>query len=239
MGTRLAVGHDLLLAEELLLLSLHDEKGSDQTWSSLDPGLAGALLLELTEIGALRVDGDGNLVAAGPRSDDPLLSEALDAVSSSERPRGAKHWVNKLPGRLKPLRQRLAERLVARGILGEERKDLLGVTLSRRYPQKDPGPEQALRTRLMSALSREGEPAPRDAQLIGLLRPFDLIVKNVPREHRKQAKRRAKEIAENGPVNKAVHDTVTEVQTAIMVTVAASAAASGGNGGGGDGGGGC
>ncbi len=34
---------DLLLAEELLLLSLDDEKGSDQTWSSIDGGLAGAV----------------------------------------------------------------------------------------------------------------------------------------------------------------------------------------------------
>jgi len=45
-------GHDLLLAEELLLLSLDDEKGSDQTWSSRDPGLAGARLLELMETGS-------------------------------------------------------------------------------------------------------------------------------------------------------------------------------------------
>lgn len=36
--------HDLLLAEELLLLSLDDEKGSDQTWSSVESGLAGAVL---------------------------------------------------------------------------------------------------------------------------------------------------------------------------------------------------
>jgi hypothetical protein len=37
------VSTDLLLAEELLLLSLDDEKGSDQTWSSIDGGLAGAV----------------------------------------------------------------------------------------------------------------------------------------------------------------------------------------------------
>jgi len=67
----------------------------------------------------------------------------------------------------------------------------------------------------VSALSEDREPAPRDAQLIGLLRPFDLITKTVPREHRKQAKRRATEIAETGPVGSAVRGTVTEVQSAI------------------------
>lgn len=87
------------------------------------------------------------------------------------------------------LRRRVAERLVDRGILGEESKELLGVTVSRRYPEKDGAPEQALRARLLSALTDAGEPPARDAQLIGLLRPFDLIAKNVPREQRKGAKR--------------------------------------------------
>jgi hypothetical protein len=159
---------DLLLAEELLLLSLDDEKGSDFTWSGLDPGLAGALLIELTEMGALRVDGEGNLVAGGPRPGDALLAEALDVVTSSDRPRGAKHWVDRLPGKLKPLRRRIAERLVDRGILGEERREVLGMTMSHRYPERDSGPEQALRDRLMNALIGDGEPGPRDAELICL-----------------------------------------------------------------------
>jgi hypothetical protein len=135
---------DLLLAEELLLLSVDDEKGSDQTWSSLDGGLAGTLLLELTEDGALRLDGDDKLVAGASAPADPLLVEALEAVRASDKPRDAKHWVSKLPGELKPLRRRLAERLVERGILGEDRKELLGLTVSRRYPERDPEPERAL-----------------------------------------------------------------------------------------------
>jgi hypothetical protein len=69
-GEKVPMGHDLLLAEELLLLSLDDEKGSDQAWSGLDPGLAGALLLELTEADALRVDGEGDIVPGAVRPTD-------------------------------------------------------------------------------------------------------------------------------------------------------------------------
>lgn len=129
-GRRDQVSPDLLLAEELLLLSLDDEKGSDQTWSSIDGGLAGALLLELTEAGALRLEDD-KLVPGASVPADPLLVEALEVVRSSEKPRDAKHWVTKLPGQLKPLRRRLAERLVERGILAEDSKELLGLTVSR------------------------------------------------------------------------------------------------------------
>jgi len=227
---------DLLLAEELLLLSLDDEKGSDQTWSSVDGGLAGALLLELTEDGALRLDEDDKLAPGGAVPADPLLVEALEAVRSADKPRDAKHWVSKLSDELKPLRRRLAERLVELGILGEDRKELLGLTVSRRYPERDPEPERALRARLLAILTGEAEPAPRDAELIGLLRPFDLVAKNVLREHRKEAKRRAKEIAETGPVGSAVSSEVADVQVAIMAGTAAAVFVDGG-GGGGDGGG--
>lgn len=227
---------DLLLAEELLLLSLDDEKGSDQTWSSVDGGLAGALLLDLTEDGALRLDGDDKLVPGASAPADPLLAEALEAVRCADKPRDAKHWVSKLPGELKPLRRRLAERLVERGILGEDRKELLGLTVSRRYPERDPEPERALRARLLAALTGEALPPPRDAELIGLLRPFDLVAKNVPREHRKEAKRRAKEIAQTGPVGSAVSREVADVQIAIMAGTAAAVFVDGG-GGGGEGGG--
>lgn len=85
-------------------------------------------------------------------------------------------------------------------------------------------------------MTGEAEPAPRDAELIGLLRPFDLVAKNVPREHRREAKRRAKEIAETGPVNSAVSREVADVQIAIMAGTAAAVFVDGG-GGGGDGGG--
>ena len=39
---------ELILAEELLLLILDDEKGSDRASWGGDPGLAGAILLDLT-----------------------------------------------------------------------------------------------------------------------------------------------------------------------------------------------
>jgi hypothetical protein len=96
-GRRDQVSTDLLLAEELLLLSLDDEKGSDQTWSSIGGGLAGALLLELTEAGALRLEGDDKLVPGASAPADPLLAEALEAVRCADKPRDAKHWVTKLP----------------------------------------------------------------------------------------------------------------------------------------------
>ncbi len=55
----------LNLAEELLLLAMHEEKGTVllRAATALPYGLAGALVIELVEAGLLRLDGK-NLVAA-------------------------------------------------------------------------------------------------------------------------------------------------------------------------------
>ncbi len=226
---------ELLLAEELLLLSLDDEKGTDRSWASIETGIAAALLMELTAGGALRLaEGDKIVVGDDPAATDPLLREALDAIRGVAKTRNATYWVSKLRGELKPLRQRVAERLVERGVLGEDTSRVLGVTVSRRYPERDPTPERALRVGLLLALTGERDPSRHEAELISLLRPMNLIPSSVPREHRSEARRRAKQIAERHPVAAAADGDFAAVQTAILAGVAASTAADGG--GGGDGG---
>jgi Golgi phosphoprotein 3 (GPP34) len=73
----------LILAEQLLLLFLDDENGSDQASWGGDPGLAGAILLDLTAQRALTED-DGDLVAVpGARPEHPLLAAGHAAIAAS------------------------------------------------------------------------------------------------------------------------------------------------------------
>jgi hypothetical protein len=213
---------ELILAEELLLLILDDEKGSDTaTWGG-DPGLAGALLLDLTRLRAL-TEADGKLVAEpGASLDHPLLAAAHAAIAADDKRRDAKGWVGRLPKELKPLRERVAARLVEHGILSEQRRKVLGLFPSTRFPEADPAAETALRERLRAVLQTERQPTPQDAMLVGLLRPYDLVRKLVPKDRRKDAERRADEIAEGGAAAKAVDDTLKGIQAAVMAGTTAA-----------------
>jgi hypothetical protein len=216
---------ELILAEQLLLLFLDDETGSDQASWGGDPGLAGAILLDLTAQRALTED-DGKLVAAPDAAPDhPLLAVAHAAIAASEKQRDAKGWVGSLPKELKPLRERTAERLVENGVLTEERRKLLKIFPTKRFPQSDPEPERDLRERLRAVLLTERQPTPQDAMLIALLQPYDLVKKLVPRERRKDAKERAKTVAEGGAAAKAVDDTLKGVQAAVIASTTAAVAA--------------
>jgi hypothetical protein len=81
----------------------------------------------LIAAGALREE-DGGLVAdAGHAPAHPVLADALAAIAADDRARSAKHWVSRLPRRVKPLKGRLAEPLVDRGVLAGADRRTFGV----------------------------------------------------------------------------------------------------------------
>lgn len=211
---------DLLLAEELLLIALDDEKGTTSSMVSLDPGLAGALLLDLIAAGALVESGDELDVDDGAGAPShPLLVDALGVIRAKGTPKKPKHWVDKLPGEraLKPIKGRVADSLVARGVLDETRHKTLGLFPSTRYPEADPAPERELRARLRATLLQGLEPEPATARLVALLHALGLVPAAVPKDQAKAAKARAKEIAASSAVGKAVKRAIDEVGAAVAV----------------------
>jgi hypothetical protein len=207
----------LILSEQALLIALDDEKGRDTTdWGS-EAGLAAGLLLDLARMDLVRLDGDGRIAAdEGRDPGNELLREAHAEIARSARPRSPKSWVGRLPRALKPLRDRLARGLVDRGVLTERHWRMLGIFPTTRFPEADPEPERELRARLLDVLVAGREPTEEEALLVGLLEPLGLLDAVVPRDDRKAARRRAKEIADPGLAGAAVRDSVRALQAAVI-----------------------
>lgn len=218
---------DLTVAEQLLLVALDDEKGADTAnWGGgVEAGLAGAILLELSAAGCLTAEGDKLIPADGDAPADPLARTALDAIRAEAKPRDAKTWIGRLQKELKPLREQVAQRLVERGVLGEERRRRLGLFETTRYPERDPEPEARLRTAMREVLVTGREPTAREVMLASLLHANDLVKRVVPKEDRRAAGKRAKAIAEGDAIGAAVGRTVSDVQAATMAAVTAATTA--------------
>jgi len=223
---------ELLLAEELLLLVLDDDKGRDNTLG-VESGLAGALLLELAA-GEWLDEADGKIVPLAGLPGRPvptgLLADALAVIQASDKPRDAKGWVRKLPGELKPIKGRVAQGLVARGVLSEQRRKVLGLIPYSSYPEADPEPERLLRERLRGELTGDGDLSSRTVLLVPLLRAYDLVGKIVLKDERTAAKLRAKELAEDPVhVGGAVRSALMGMQVAVTAAVTTSVAAGAGS----------
>ncbi|MFC4786903.1 GOLPH3/VPS74 family protein [Nocardioides sp. MAHUQ-72] len=223
-----------LIAEDLLLLLLDDEKGTLSASSYADTALGGALLTELALLGAVTVPEKTSvwrsarvLPVAAARVEDPLLAEALATVAEKQRP--AQDLVVRLG---KGLRGRLAARLVERGILERHDSRALGLFPRKRWPTRDAGPELRVRAALTAVLVQGARPDERTAALVALLAAIDRAHKVVdhPGVSSREVRRRAKEVAEGAWAAKAVRDAIQAATAAITAAIAAGAVAAGASG---------
>ncbi|GGD16561.1 GOLPH3/VPS74 family protein [Nocardioides daphniae] len=225
-----------LIAEDLLLLLMDDEKGRLAAASYAQPLFGGALLAELALDGAVEVEEKRGMwhtakvhavhPPAGGAAPDPLLARAWEVVA--EKPRTAQGLVDRL-GR--GVRKELQDRLVARGILERRETKILGLFPSTTWPAVDVQHEQQVRASLRDCLVIGLMPTPRTAALVALLAAVDQAYKVLapgdltsqrgelsPRE----VKRRAKAITEGDWAAKAVRDAVAASQAAISTAVMVS-----------------
>jgi hypothetical protein len=214
----------LSLAEELLLLALHDEKGTVLMTGStgLPYGLAGASLIELIDAGLLRVEGKTLGAAASGTAHDEVLDGILAQVRSAQRARDLKYWVSRIGRSGGKIKARVADRLVGKGILQKEEHRVLLIFPTTRFPQVNPMPEYGARERIRAALRGMTPPDERTAALIGLAYACDLIGRLFEKGERREAKKKAKDIAKSRPVGAAVVQTVEAVRAAAIAAAAGS-----------------
>lgn len=212
----------LNLAEELLLLALHDEKGTvlSSASTALKYGLSGAILMELTLNRRLHTDEKNLVVVDAASTGDDVLDEALTKIRESKRNRNAKYWVNKLSKGITDLKGRLLNRLVHKGILRREEHRILWVIPSQRYPTKDAKMEQGVREHIRAVILDGKMPDSRMTMLISLIKACNLVNELFSRKERKIARKRIKEIAESDLIAKMISDTIAGIQAAITAAVA-------------------
>lgn len=218
-----------LIAEDLLLLLLDDEKGT-ATSSYVDVALGGAVLLELALAEAVVVRErtsiwSGAKVAVTPGTTslgDPLLDSALPLVA--ERERSASDLVNRLG---KGVRGVLAERLAARGLLQRHDDKVLGLFPRTRWLAADTAHEAEVRRQLTAVLVQGVEPDPRTGALVALLAAVDQAPAAVDHAGipKRDVRRRAKEVAEGAWAADAVQDAIAASTAAVMAGVTAATAA--------------
>jgi len=215
-----------LIAEDLLLLLLDDDKGT-VTSMYCETALGGAVLVELALRGAVEVSEPTSVwrtakvrAVADCDAADEVLRSAYRTIA--ERERSAQDLVNKLG---KGLQEALAGRLVMRGLLERRADKVLGLFPRTRWPAVDSAHEAGVRRMLRAALVEGGEPDQRTAALIALLHAVDKAHKVVDHEGlpAREVRRRAKQISESDWAAKAVRDAIN-ASTAALAAIAAGGA---------------
>lgn len=214
----------MLIAEDLLLLVLDDEKGTlASSW--VQQALGGAILTELAMAGSVQVVPKSGLTPAkaltvpGRRPEEPILAAAYDSLAAG--PLSGKNAVTNL-GR--GLHEALAARLCDRNILKRRDEKILGLFPRTTWPAADSTHENAVRGQLYAVLVQGATPDPRTGPLIALLSSIDFAHKVIDTRPvgAGAVKRRAKEIARGDWAAKGVKDAIDEVVAVMTATMVAT-----------------
>jgi hypothetical protein len=218
----------LTMYEEILLLALDDRKGTAAMESGHANAMGGAILAELVLLGALKIGTDKKkFVDAEPGAQvaDPLLAECLELVRTAKRRKRAVDWVFKFAS-VKDLKNRVARGLVGKGVLGEEHDKVLGLFPRTKFPERDPGPEQALIERLRQAVLTDVDRVDERTLVVAVIaNATAMLPRVIGKKELKARKARLKTLAEGQLAGAATAEAVAAAQAAAMMAIVAATVA--------------
>lgn len=135
------------LYEGLVLLALNDETG-DTLGSYVEYTIAAGVIAELLLLNKIKVNRENKdkvEVLDNTPTGDPVMDRALQKIADKKRPDTLKNWVSRI-AQSSRLKHKVAEQLVADGIVKSEDKKVLWIFNYKVYPELNPEPEQQLRT---------------------------------------------------------------------------------------------
>lgn len=210
----------LSLPEEIMLLALHDEKGTVALESRYPYAVGGAVLAELVMRERVRLEKSGKkmlvrLTSSRPTG-RPFLDDCLERINDDTRLRPAETWVSRF-AETKQLKHRLAQQLCDRGILRADEDKILLLFTRQVYPEVDPRPEKELVERLRRAIFTNGEVDPRTAVLVSLAHHSGLLPNAFDKKKLKDRKVRIERIGEGDATSEATKQAIEAMQAAVFV----------------------
>lgn len=210
---------DLLLAEEVLLLVLDDEKGTvDWRAGNYQLALGAALISELLLMNCVEIDDSKKHLVSCQSTDvqHPVLKEAVELVAQSEKQKPLQYWVTKF-AQIKQLKQRLADELVQQRVLKKDEKDFLLFFTRTVFPERTGSVEDSIKKRVDEALYSDNEIEPRTGVLLSLLSTTGILNIYYGSKERKERKQRIKSIVDGSCIAKETGKVVESIQAAQAV----------------------
>lgn len=216
----------LTLTEELFLLSLREKKSTvGLPYSTAMPyALGGAMLAELVFSGQIQIDKDKRvwLINDAQPLEDKRLTELLDMIRESAKPRKITHWIITIAGKGKKLEKKLLGELIAQGILKEEEKKILWVIPYTEYSQQDASAKYLRKQHLRDIVLAGKAVDQQSVALLSLLKAIDLLNHLFTPDEIKAAGNRVDEIIKDESIGKAVIETVDSISSAAVAAALAS-----------------
>ncbi len=211
----------LFLHEEVMLLALKDEEGTIASGTSYQYALAGAVLAELLLSEKITVEERKKkkygIIQDSTPMGDPVIDECLEKVKKAKNKQQLQTWVSRFSG-VKDLKNKVARRLVERGILRADEDKVMLLFTRKIYPEVDPRPENKMTERLREAIFTEKKDIdPRTVVLVSLADATGLLKVTFDKKELKARKERIEQVVNGDLSGKATKEAIAATQAAVFV----------------------
>ncbi len=210
------------LFEELLILCIHEEKGTliGSSIDRLKVGLVGAILAELVIVGKIKSSDNRRLqVVDDNRMDDPVLDGVLHTLRGSEKDRKFGYWINALCEKNKKYRNQIIKSLIQKGIVTQDEDRLLWVIPSPLNLETKASLKYLYIKRLRDIVLAQEDMQPRELVLLSLIRACGLLDRLFLSDECKLADRYINENIFSRAIKDPVFQTIQDLEEAIADAV--------------------
>jgi len=182
----------LTVFDKLFILSLHDEKCTvfPSAKKRLEFGLSGAIMVELTLRGKVRVGSSSKLeVVDASQLGDEVLDEAIQIFQRFEKRNKVSYFIKSLIEDTGVQHKRLVERLVSDGVLNQGEEILSWVIPYADSPNPNASAKFVIKSCLRELVLTCGEPELSDLALLDLVKACRLLNFIFTKDERKTAQR--------------------------------------------------
>ncbi|NJD60471.1 MAG: hypothetical protein C3F13_18145 [Anaerolineales bacterium] len=212
----------LTLYEELLLITIHEDKGIfiRDAVEPLKPGLIGALLAELAFANKITITSNHRLkLADSSPTTDPLLDSMIEKLKESEKDRKFGYWITSLNPKPEKLQKQITASLVQKEILTQEDDRLGWVVPSHFHPEVKATTKYSVIKLLRGIVLAQEEAHPREIAFLSLLSACDLLGLVFLRDERKAASQKINELVVFHAMQNPTLDIIQEIDAAIASVV--------------------
>ncbi|MEE4196168.1 MAG: GPP34 family phosphoprotein [Bacteroidales bacterium] len=210
----------LNLIEKFILIALDARKGKFVIDSlSLNYGIAGAILLELSEMNRIDIEKKRLILIDDKLTDNEVINASIKTIRKTHKKRTAKFWVNKIGNSGSRYKKQILRDLSGKNILSVRRKSyFFGIFNFYSYPLIDPEYRNELTRHLLGIARGQKKADLESLLLLSLLNSCKLSRTLFPsKKEYKEANKRIKELTRDIEISDAVQKTLKEIQTAVLV----------------------
>ncbi|MEA2105676.1 MAG: GPP34 family phosphoprotein [Bacteroidota bacterium] len=208
------------LIEKYIIIALDAKKGKFVIDSlSLHYGIAGAILLELSEMNKIKIEKKRLILIDDKFTNNEVINASIKIIKKSKRKRTAKYWVNKIGNSATRYKKQILKDLSGKNVLNIHQKSyFFGLFNFYSYPFIDRTYKDDIVDHLLEIVLDDKKADLESLLLLSLLNSSKLsrtLFSN--KKDYKVANKRIKELTKDIEISDAVQKTLKEIQTVVLV----------------------